>query len=245
MNMRDPEIPEFDPAHDGPRWVAYFDLLGMRNRIRQGDHWGVFDAYQRAIERLERDRQHHSKVQHTWFSDTFLVATTDASGPSFAELEQVSRWFMYFMLQARIPLRGAIACGPMYADFAHRVFIGQAMVEAYEYGEGQDWVGLALCPSAAEAMASLGLPIENRLSYAWWEPVWKRKPDDAPTQIGACILGSWGTINGKNMCAEALKGMAAGCSKEHAAKYERAIAFIENNPRRMVGSEGAGQAAES
>jgi len=150
--MNNARAPQFDLKCEGSRWVAYFDLLGMRARLCERGHMDVFHAYQHVIERLERDRQSHSRVQHTWFSDTFLLATVDDSVASFTELEQVSRWLFYFMLQARIPLRGAIACGSMYADFEHSVFVGDAMIEAYDYGEGQDWIGLILCPSAATAM---------------------------------------------------------------------------------------------
>jgi hypothetical protein len=242
MTMRDPAIPQFNPAHDGSRWVAYFDLLGMRARIQSGGHFEVFDAYQQVIERLERDKVAHSRVNITWFSDTFLLATTDDSGPSFCELEQVCRWLMYFMLQARVPLRGAISCGPMYADFAHRIFIGQAMIEAYDYGEGQDWVGLLICPSAAATMQRLGIPVENRLNYALWEPVWKREPAGAPGRIGACLLGAWGSINGKNMCVEAMTQLAAHSPAKDRAKYERAIQFIASNPRLLV-VDGPSQAA--
>jgi hypothetical protein len=128
LAMRGRSSMEFDPRHDGSRWVAYFDLLGMRQAIRSNRHLGVFLAYQRAIERLKRDSVDHLRVQHTWFSDTFVLATADDSGPNLSEIEQMSRWFMFFLIEAQIPLRGALACGPMYADFDNRIFRGYTEV---------------------------------------------------------------------------------------------------------------------
>ncbi len=229
------EVPQFDPQRDGTRWVAYFDLLGMTELIRSGRHVEVFLAYQRAIERLERDRGDHSKLRHTWFSDTFMVATEDDSGPSFAQLEQVSRWFFYFMITADIPLRSAIACGPMYADFDHRIFIGSAMIEAYQYGEAQDWIGLVLCPSAETAMKRLGLPLDDprngRLNWSYWTPSWKKAPAGAPSRIGACVPRV--VINEEDLTITALARLAAACPEKDGAKYTRAIEFIRSNAIRM------------
>ena len=227
---------EFESKGDGVRGVAYFDLLGMSQMIEGKRYLAVFDAYQRAIERLERSSVDHSRVHHTWFSDTFVLATTDDSGPSFTEVEQISRWFAYFLIEARIPVRGAIAHGHMYADFTDRIFIGQALVEAYLYGEGQDWVGYVLCPSAVAAMQRLGVPADRRLHYALWTPHWsKRVPAGVPDKLPACLLGSWITLNGRNPIRARLQEMAARHEPgKIRSKYERAVKFLDDNPRRLV-----------
>lgn len=227
---------EFDPHHDGLRWVGYFDLLGMRKTVEDGRYRHVFEAYQQAVEQLERRGAEHSRVHHTWFSDTFLLATKDDSGPSFSEIEQVSRWFVCFLIQARIPLRGAIACGHMYADFKDRIFVGEGLVEAYLYGEAQDWIGFVLCPSAAAAMERLGVPANQRPHYGLWTPAWRDgPPKGAPDRLAACLLGSWMTLNGKNPIRARLHEMAAAAPEGAIrAKYHRAIRFIDENPRRIV-----------
>lgn len=224
----------FDPKHDSRRWIAYFDLLGIKQAIRNNAHLRVFIAYQQAIERLEKLGQDHSRIRYTWFSDTFVFATADDSGTSFTEIEQVSRWFVYFLITAGIPLRGAIACGPMYADFDNHVFIGTAFVEAYHYGEAQDWIGYTLCPSAAETMRQLGIPPEERVHYALWTPQWsKNPPANSPEKLSACLLGSWITINGQNPVRTKLQEIAARHEPNSniRSKYERAIQFLDENPR--------------
>jgi hypothetical protein len=229
-------IPQFDSTKDRVRWVAYFDLLGMRDRIREGDHFGVFDAYQQVLEHLDGRGTSHARVGFTWFSDTFVLTTVDDSGQSFTEIEQVSRLFMYFMLRAHQPLRGAIAHGRMYADHEARILIGQAMVEAHDYGEGQDWIGLLLCPSAEAAMVGFGLSVAERLDYAYWRPVWKggKGPKDAPERIGACLLGR--VLDGRSNLGllDGLRGMAASCSAVARPKYVRAIQFVLDNQRVTV-----------
>ena len=235
--MQTENVPDFDPQHDRVRWVAYFDLLGMRERIRQGDHLGVFEAYQQVIEYLESRRQSHARVGFTWFSDTFVLTTVDDSGPSFSELEQVARLFMYFMLRAHLPLRGAMAHGSMYCDHRARILIGQAMVEAHDYGESQDWIGLLICPSAEAAMDRLGLAVAERLDYAHWQPVWKagKTPSGAPARVGACLLGR--IIDGRSNSdlIETLRGMALRCPARDRPKYERAIQFVLDHRRVFVG----------
>jgi hypothetical protein len=234
--MQNNAIPQFDPANDRVRWVAYFDLLGMRERIWAGDHFGVFDAYQQVIEHLDSRGRSHARVGFTWFSDTFVLTTADDSGQSFTEIEQVSRLFMYFMLRAQQPLRGAIAHGRMYADHEARILIGQAVVEAHDYGEHQDWLGLLLCPIAEAAMGRLGLPVSESLDYAHWRPVWKggQGPKDAPARIGACLLGR--VLDGRSNLdlLGALRAMAASCPAVARPKYERAIQFVLDNQRVTV-----------
>lgn len=224
----------FSPTNNKARWLAYFDLLGIRDLLANGKELQVFHAYERALEELERN-QNRTTLRHTWFSDTFLIVAPDDSGPVFTQIEQISRLFVCFLLQVRIPLRGAISCGKVYSDFSKNIIFGQGLVEAYQYGDGQDWIGLLLSPSAVGQLAALGLPAENLLNYAFVDVPWKREPNGAPVRLPACILGRWGQIKGRNLCLDSLRAMAV----QHAVgpirdKYDRAIGFIEANERKPV-----------
>jgi len=212
------------------RWIAYFDLLGTRELLASGKENDVFDAYERAIEELRKERS--STIRHAWFSDTFLLIAPDDSAISFRDIDEVARWFAYFLLCARVPLRGAISCDRFCADFENRIFIGTALVEAYEYGEGQDWIGLILCPTAMNRLRTLGLPPEERLNYVLYDVPWKRRPIAAPNEVATCILGNWIQINGRNLCLNALDGMASSNNQNDVKeKYERTISFINQHSR--------------
>lgn len=222
----------FTPNYNATRWLALFDLLGTRDLLAAGKELQVFLAYEQAVDELRRRGDRNATIQQTWFSDTFVIIGPDDSGPSFAWVDRMSRWFVYFLLQAQIPLRGAISCGRVYADFDEGIFFGRGLVEAYEYGDGQDWIGLLLCPSATERLEALGLPASGRLNYTFADVPWKRPPRGAPAHLPACILGNWITVNDRNPCLDALQAMASHIAAVPVReKYLRAIAFIEANRR--------------
>jgi hypothetical protein len=211
--------------------LAYFDLLGVRELIAAGKQFDVFDAYDRALEELRKQRA--ESIRHAWFSDTFIMIAPDDSANSFQQIDLAGRWFAYFLLCAQVPVRGAISSGQLYADFEDRIFFGSALVEAYEYGEGQDWIGLLLCPSAMERLRVLGLPPEERFNYALCDVPWKRRPASATEKVAVCILGNWAQINARNQCLDALRKMASRVDRHDVRqKYERTISFINENARR-------------
>ena len=159
----------YNPANDSHRWLSYFDLLGTRALIESRDHFYVFTVYATAIERARKTLERQPTVSSVWFSDTFLIYTSDDSAQNFAFIDQVSRWFVYFLLTtASIPVRGAISCGNFYADRSSNLYFGPALVEAYEYGEAQDWIGFLLSPSAVTRLDSLGIPAGGLLNYSYW-----------------------------------------------------------------------------
>jgi len=156
-------------------------------------------------------------------------------------MDMISRWFVHFLILAEIPLRGAIACGDFYADTANQVYLGQALVEAYEFGEAQDWIGFLLCPSAVLKLDELGLPAGERLNYAYNEIPFKKAM--SAKRLPACILGDWTKINGDNQVVRTLTQMKTKqLEASIARKYENTIMFIERNQRQMSES---GQPAAS
>jgi hypothetical protein len=121
------------------------------------------------------------------------------------------------------------------------VYLGQALVEAYEFGEAQDWIGFLLCPSAVVRLDEVGLPAGERLNYAYSEIPSKKAM--SPTRLPACILGNWTTTNGENQVVRTLNQMKAKQLEGSVArKYENTITFIERN-RRLVAQSGQPGAA--
>lgn len=61
------------------------------------------------------------------------------------------------LLAVRIPIRGAIAFGDFFrSTVAESVFVaGSAVLDAYQFEEQQDWVGVMLTPSARAQVADL------------------------------------------------------------------------------------------
>ena len=141
----------------------------------------------------------------------------------------MSRLFAGALLNYQIPLRGAISCERFFADFGQRMFFGRALVEAYQFGEGQDWIGLLLCPSAARRMDEIGSWDRIRRYYRQVEIPWKRgrRPTDAPSRGLACLLGSW---LHPNWVVDQLEDMLSRCCEDSVrSKYTRTLAFLRSS----------------
>ncbi|RJR46390.1 MAG: hypothetical protein C4576_10920 [Desulfobacteraceae bacterium] len=176
------DLIHFDQGYSEKRWVGYFDLLGMKDLVRTKHHLSVFTTYSIAMEQVKQ-RQAVS---------------------SFAELDHISRWFLYFLIESHIPARGAISFGEFYADKKNSLYFGKALIEAYEYGESQDWIGFVLCPSAETKLNKMGFFTGRMLTYAHTNIPYNKRRDELKGNLPACILGCWARIAGKNPSLERL-----------------------------------------
>lgn len=159
MMKEEHEVPTYDPDNYRVRWLAYFDLLGTSELIQMGKTTEVFAAFQEALVQLVRWKKRHAQVSHAWFSDTFILFSEDDSVESFTAIDMVCRRFIFALILRDIPVRGALSCDELYADRSNSLYLGLALLEAYEYGENQDWIGFLLCPSSTTKLTELGLPI--------------------------------------------------------------------------------------
>jgi hypothetical protein len=102
-----PDSPEFDPRLSKDRWVACFDLLGIRSKLVGGNPLQVFFDYTDALKEAKRNRL--DQVSFFWFSDTFVFYTGQTSKSDFVWLEYKARMFCHFLVLKQIPVRGAIS----------------------------------------------------------------------------------------------------------------------------------------
>ena len=235
----------FHPENNKRRWLSYFDLLGTSNLIRSGNIIKVFSAYQHAIGRLSRWDGREINVNQAWFSDTFILFTDSDSTESFAGIDLVSRYFSFSLIRRSIPFRGALACDEFYADPSARLYFGPALLDAYEYGEDQDWIGFILCPSAVQQLETVGLRIEERLNYTMYDVPFKRRSAKSQTKVAACILGEWIKPSGKNIIPDILSEMASQHSSNRIIKkYSRSIEFLKKSERYLKQSDHPGSPDE-
>lgn len=224
---------QYNPGYERNRWVGFFDLLGIKRILKDKGTTSVFFAYSEAIEQLKRRMVSFDDVKYTWFSDSFVIYTADDSGQSFRAIDQISRWFFYFLITGGIPARGSISCGIFYADSQNDLFFGTALIEAYEYGEAQNWIGFILCPSAKQRLIELKLQPELRLNYANTSIPYNKRNNKLDANLPACILGSYGLFNNRNPCLNSLISLRDRVDDERIIeKYDNTIAFIEANKRR-------------
>jgi hypothetical protein len=137
------------------------------------------------------------------------------------------------LIVAKISVRGTLACDEFYADGSSSLYFGPALVEAYDYGEAQDWLGFLLTPSAVSRLEALGVPAGQRLNYAYAKlPLKAGKGVGLVSELPACILGQWATFNEKNKCMDALEEMQMAAAERITGKYANTIEFIRKNLRR-------------
>ena len=146
-------------------WVACFDILGFKKRIKEYEDQsgvGFLDVFvkhffNKIISTLEKQGQYdRDKVFITWFSDTFMFFTRDDSVDSISFdiscREIISKMW---------PLRGAIGFGQLYADISKNLFLGSGIVNAYEYAEKQNWIGYIVTPEANNRINELGVDLSR------------------------------------------------------------------------------------
>jgi hypothetical protein len=223
------------------RWVAVFDLLGTTQLLHDDSEWQVHDALARAIERARRDcKGDTSLVRPAWFSDTFILFTPDDSMQSYAMLDTIATNFFLGLILDHIPARGALACGRAYIDLEESVIFGRGLVEAYRFGDAQDWIGFIVCPSAVALLSPHGLP--SGLDYVQSDVPWSanRRPAGAPPQLPVFVIGRSGSLNGENPFIGNLHRMSSeAAAGPQRAKYDRTLAFIEQHDTLIVPTDGA------
>ncbi|MDY7000481.1 MAG: hypothetical protein SVS15_01700 [Thermodesulfobacteriota bacterium] len=224
---------EANPQLFVKRWVSYIDLLGFSKIVQDKDWVYAFSYYTRAIEQFIRRRGFENEVSRTWFSDTFIIYSNTEE--SFAAIESTTRWFIFFLIRAHMPVRGAMSYGDFYADGEKNVFFGKALIEAYSYGENQDWIGFILCPSAIKQMDVIGFPANKMLHYSYWDVPYKRKDIYLTPKLPAYIIGNQvQEVNGRNACLEKLEEMKSRQSDGRIVqKYVNSIEFIKKNERKV------------
>ena len=180
----------YDSGFLKKRWVGYFDLLGVKKLLEQGNPISVFVAYHNAVEKLEVSGVNgwENIDGYAWFSDTFIVYTKDDTAESFHAIDTVLEWFIYFLITSNTPARGAISCDDFYADKTNNLFFGAALIEAYKYGEDQDWIGLILCPSADKELKHLAQVPRN---YKKEDIPFKKLKENLPALINRKKCEEW------------------------------------------------------
>src|SRR5208337_3754270 len=137
-------------------WVGVFDILGFKSLIGQTDQefprallTGQLDDL---LGSLDQDIIEHGQLECMVFSDTIVIFAPDIEGSN------PLRSYGWFSLQCarlitksveiRLPLRGAISVGTAFTSTSPPIILGPSFLEAHQYCEDQNWIGLLLTPSA-------------------------------------------------------------------------------------------------
>jgi hypothetical protein len=211
------------------RWFAYFDLLGFANLVRTNEIHNILPVYEKALAAIEdKANPKRSKgLSYSWFSDTFIIFTKGSSLQEFAVIEQASRLFFQELILNKIAVRGALSHGDLYTQQEKNIFLGEALMDAYEYGENQNWLNFVIAPSAYKALKSLSFPMEERLHYRLVEQngvITHSKNEN----VFAFAFNN-GSVNLQNPFLSALISMREKSPPSVHNKYDNTIQFIKQH----------------
>jgi hypothetical protein len=216
------------PVNYSCRWFCYLDILGFSRLVESEGINGILASYEKALRHAERgaSRGKRDGISYSWFSDTFILYSSKDTAEDFARVESAGRVFFQTLIQARIPVRGAISCGEFYSQKERNVFIGRALIDSHCYGEKQRWLGFVLTPSAVARMSDLGLDVRKR---AFYKPVPAGVFEPPlPGPVWAYAFNN-AAVNGESPFPGALMEMRQAAPQDARAKYKRTLRFIRQH----------------
>ena len=211
------------------RWFAYFDLLGFANLVLNNRIEYVLPVYEDVLQQIssKADSKKYKGLSYSWFSDTFILFTKGSSDKEFGLIEQASRLFFQNLILREIPVRGSLTIGDLYTQQKKNIFIGKALIDAYEYGEKQNWLGFVLTPNVHAHLKGGSLELERR---AFYRHVNDKKiiTHNEPDNVYAYAFNN-GLVNGKNPFLKSIDIMKKQAGKNYEDKYINTENFIKKH----------------
>ena len=135
------------------RYIAFFDIIGFKNKILEKKHEEIVDLLCNFFSSISDPKQYKltgffdqksisCEVKYAFFSDSILIISKDSSDLSNLAISYASIHVLTIALLYSIPIKGAIACGKMTADFSKSLFVGKPLIDAYLLQEDQNWFGV-------------------------------------------------------------------------------------------------------
>jgi hypothetical protein len=133
--------------------VALLDVLGFSALVAKDAEGEGVERYLKCLQRATAA----TAVNYVVFSDS-IVLTVGGDGPdSLLEIASACSRLMSELLAADIPIRGAISHGAFVrSSVGESVFVaGGAVIDAYQFEQAQDWIGIMIAPSALARVPDL------------------------------------------------------------------------------------------
>jgi hypothetical protein len=134
-------------------YLAFLDVLGFSALVGSDRSGEQIDRYRKSV----GDATENLAVKSVVFSDSIVLTTDDPAEESLLVLARATSRLMCNLLHADIPIRGAITHGEFSrSTVGEGVFVaGRALIEAYQWEQKQDWIGVMITPSALRAVPNM------------------------------------------------------------------------------------------
>jgi hypothetical protein len=140
-------------------WICHFDVLGFKALITESneiDRRVFLSQLNDLLKMMDGSPQHISTERHI-YSDTIILSAFDTTPKTYSWFMPACKRVMTKSLSMGLPMRAAISVGEIYSSSNPPILMGKAFIDAYEYGEDQNWIGLVLTPTAVEKIRQVGL----------------------------------------------------------------------------------------
>ncbi len=211
-------------------WVAVFDILGFKEQIRQSgkelQRHLLKSKLDNLLKELEDEVRSLGKLEYVIFSDTIVIFAPDLEPRSYPFFLLQCTKFIENSITIRLPVRGAISVGKSFISHSPVMLIGPSFLEAYEYCEDQNWIGLLLSPSATLELREAELEPQRHNFISDDADIPLRK--QAKTNILAYRFQN-GESNHESHLLPYLEEMAHFAADKNKEKYWKTIDFIKKH----------------
>ena len=148
---------ELDFPETADRFIAYFDIMGFKDRVYREGHEEVqkmMDTVAEAVQYINKMKgikendgvicEKNPPIKAVTFSDSILFVAEGGSAKNMNLLLLISRVFLRLMFENRIPIKGALSYGRFTANFEKSQFFGRPLVDAYRLAEETYFYGATL-----------------------------------------------------------------------------------------------------
>ncbi len=162
------------------RLVAVCDILGFKNLILNQDLEELIEGKLSLFRRLVsfsimhgqmpdlpqalKDLREQNRIGLAWFSDTIIFYAKKDDDISCRNVLETVNWLLFFTMQSETRIRAGIAYNEFFAEPKNEIFLGKAIVEAYELEQAQEWSGATL---TLEAAARIPQPNTTGERFQW------------------------------------------------------------------------------
>ena len=136
------------------RYLLYLDILGFKKLVNERSPNEVYDIIDESLKAFERWEELNKLFRTIYFFDTFVLYQ-DPKGYgdwAFLDVYAIGGMVLSALLAKGIPARGSITFGEFEvrsdSTSRHQVFFGKALIEAYQSEKKENWIGIAIQPSA-------------------------------------------------------------------------------------------------
>jgi hypothetical protein len=219
-------------------FVGVFDILGFKNLIGQTDQefpramlTGRLDDLLGTLD--DQNVIKHGRVECMVFSDTIAIFAPDLGGGSplrsYGWFSLLCTRLITKSVEIRLPLRGAISVGTSFTSTSPPIILGPSFLEAHQYCEDQNWIGLLLTPSATLEFLQAGFD-PNRDDFVSDNniPLRDMRPCLANVRAYRFQNGMSNYPSPLLPVLDEMRCLAPSCAKE---KYTKTIDFIERHYR--------------